>query len=88
MTPLISPQTPKKGPPPLKIESRQITIKFGTVVKIRVEITKMMVPTPQNEQTDRQTAPPLKIKNRQITMKFGTVVKIRVENTKMILPKP
>ena len=63
-------------------------MKFGTLAKIRVEITKMMVLTPQNEQTDRQRAPPLKIKSHQITMKFGTVVKIRVENTKMILPKP
>ena len=63
-------------------------MKFGTAAKIRVEITKMMVSTPQNEQTDRQTAPPVKIESCQITMKFRTVAKIREEITKMMVPTP
>ena len=61
-------------------------MKISTVANIGVEITKMMVPTPQNEQTDRQTAPPLKIESRQITMKLGAFAKVRVEITKMIVP--
>ena len=62
-------------------------MKLGTVVKIRVEITKMMVPTRQNKRTDRQTAPPVKSKSHRIELKIGTGIKTMMGKLEIMTSK-
>ena len=55
--------------------------------KIRVEITKMIVPTPQSKQTSRQTAPPLKIKSHRIKLKIGIGTNSSTTMSKITIPR-